>query len=62
LRLGLLERDAVVAVVDAGDDVAGRDMLVVGDRDGSDVADGLGASADCRAAMKASSVDWKRSA
>jgi hypothetical protein len=30
--------DAVVAVVDAGDDVASGDMLVVGDRDGGDVA------------------------
>ncbi len=36
LRLRLLERDAIVAVVDAGDHVAGGDMLVVGDRDGGD--------------------------
>jgi hypothetical protein len=28
--------DAVVAVVDAGDDVVSGDMLVVGDRDGGD--------------------------
>jgi hypothetical protein len=38
LRLRLLQRDAVVAIVDAGDHVAGGDMLIVGDRDGCDVA------------------------
>ena len=30
--------DAVVAVVDAGDDVAGGDVLVVGDWDGGEIA------------------------
>ncbi len=38
LGLRLFERDAIVAVVDPGDHVAGGDMLVVGDRDGGDVA------------------------
>jgi hypothetical protein len=38
LRLRLLERRAIVTVVDAGDHVAGFDMLVVGDGDGGDVA------------------------
>ena len=38
LRLGLLERDAIIAVVDAGDHVASGDVLVVGDRDGGDIA------------------------
>ena len=42
LRLGLIERDAVVAVVDAGDHVAGGDVLVIGDGDGGDVAGHLG--------------------
>ena len=37
LRLRLIERDAVIAVVDAGDHVAGGDMLVVSDRNGGDV-------------------------
>ena len=32
------ERDAVVAIVDARDHVAGGDVLVVGDRHGGDVA------------------------
>ena len=34
----LLKRDAVIAIVDAGDRVAGGDVLVVGDRDGGDIA------------------------
>ena len=38
LCLRLIERDAVIAVVDAGDHVAGGDVLVVGDRDGGDIA------------------------
>ncbi len=38
LRLRLGKRDAVVALVDAGDHVAGGDVLVVGDRHGGDVA------------------------
>ena len=38
LRLGLRERDAIVTIIDAGDHVAGFDMLVVGDGDGGDVA------------------------
>src|SRR5947209_7273032 len=38
LRLRLGERGAVVAVVDAGDHIPGIDVLVVGDRDGDDVA------------------------
>ncbi len=38
LRLRLFERDAVVAIVDARDDAARRNVLVVGDRDRGDVA------------------------
>ena len=38
LRLGLVERDAVVAIVDARDHVARRDVLVVGDRNRGEVA------------------------
>ena len=34
----MIERDAIVAVVDPGDHVAGDDMLVVGDGDSGDVA------------------------
>jgi hypothetical protein len=41
LRLGLIERDPVIAIVDAGDDVAGGDVLIVGYRHGSDVARNL---------------------
>ena len=37
-----LQREAVVAVVDAGDEVAGLDALVVGDGDGGDIAGDLG--------------------
>ena len=37
LRLRLLERGAIVAIVDAGDHLAGDDMLIVGDRDLGDV-------------------------
>jgi hypothetical protein len=36
------ERDPIVAVVDAGDHVATGDVLVVGDRNGGDVAGHLG--------------------
>ena len=42
LRLGLGERGAVIAIVDAGDHVAGCDVLIVGDRNGRDVARHLG--------------------
>jgi hypothetical protein len=42
LRLGLIERDAVIAVVDARNHVAGGDMLVVSDRNGGDVPGDLG--------------------
>ena len=42
LRLGRGERDAVVAIVDAGDHVARRDVLVVGDRNFGDEARRLG--------------------
>ena len=38
LRLRLVERGAIIAVVDPGDHVAGVDMLVVGDGNGGDVA------------------------
>jgi hypothetical protein len=38
LGLGLIERDSVTAVVDAGDDGAGVDVLVVSDRNRGDVA------------------------
>jgi len=63
LRLGLLEPGAIVAIIDARNHVAAFDVLVVGDGDGSEIARHLlGASEDCRAAMKASSVDWKWSA
>jgi len=42
LRLGLIERDAVIAVVNARNHVAGGDMLVIGDGNGRDVAGDLG--------------------
>jgi len=42
LGLGQGQRDAVVALVDAGDHGAGRDVLIVGDGDGRDVARHLG--------------------
>jgi hypothetical protein len=42
LSLGLIERDAVIAVVDAGDHVAGGDVFVIGDGDRGDVAGHLG--------------------
>jgi len=42
LRLGLGERVAVIAVVDARDHLAGGDMLVVGDRDFREIAGHLG--------------------
>ena len=38
LGLRLFERDAIVALVDAGNHVPGGDMLVVGDRDGGEIA------------------------
>ena len=38
LRLGLLERGAIIAIVDAGDHLAGDDMLIVGDRNRGDIA------------------------
>jgi hypothetical protein len=38
LRLRLLERRAIVTVIDAGNHIAGLDILVVGDGDGGDVA------------------------
>jgi hypothetical protein len=38
LRLGLIECDAVIAVVDAGDHVAGGDVIVIGDGDSGDIA------------------------
>ena len=58
LRLRLFERDAIVAVVDAGDHVARGDMLVIGDRHGGDDSrTPSGRGEICRAAMKASSVD-----
>ena len=38
LRLGLFERDAIRAIVDADDHLAGGDMLVVGDRNRGDIA------------------------
>ena len=37
MRLGLLQRGAIVAIVDAGDHLAGGDVLIVGDRDFGDV-------------------------
>ena len=37
LRLRPLERDAIVAVIDAGDHVVSGDMLVVSDGDGGEV-------------------------
>ena len=57
LGLRLLQRDAVVAIVDPGNHVAGGDMLVIGHRDGRDVAGYFRRKRNCRAAMKASSVD-----
>jgi hypothetical protein len=62
LHLGLIERGAVIAVVDAGDHVAGGDTLVVSDRNGGDVSGDLRGERGLSAAIKASSVDWKRSA
>jgi hypothetical protein len=41
LRLRLLERNPIIAVVDAGDHVASGDVLVVGDRDGGEIAGNL---------------------
>jgi hypothetical protein len=38
LRFRLLKRDAVIAVIYAGDHVASGDVLVVGDRDSVDIA------------------------
>jgi len=38
LRLRLLERDAIIPVIYPRDDIAGTDMLVVGNRDRGDVA------------------------
>jgi hypothetical protein len=38
LRLRLIECRAIVTVIDAGDHIAGLDMLVVGDGDGGQVA------------------------
>ena len=38
LRLRLFERDAIIAIVDTGNDVAGGDMLVIGHRHRGDVA------------------------
>ena len=42
LSLGRGERDAVVAIVDAGDQITRHDMLIVGDRDFGDEARRLG--------------------
>ena len=41
LCLGLIDRDLVVAIVDLGEQIAGFDMLVVGDRNVGDVASDL---------------------
>jgi hypothetical protein len=41
LRLGLIERDAVITIVDAGDHIAGGHVLIVVDGDGGDVAGDL---------------------
>src|ERR1700727_568591 len=38
LGLRLFERDAIVALVDAGNHVPGGDMLVIGDRHGGEIA------------------------
>ena len=38
IGLGLLERDLEIAVVDAGEDLAGLDRLVVADQHGGDIA------------------------
>ena len=45
-RIRLGERDPVIAVVDAGDDLAFRDMLVVGDEHLGDIARNLRGDAD----------------
>jgi len=52
LRVGLVQRCAVSAIVDAGDHLAGGHMPIVGNRDRCDVARNLGAIANWRDACR----------
>jgi hypothetical protein len=59
LRVSLGKRVAVITVIDARNDVAGGDVLVVGDRDRGEVTGHLGGDGEQTCGDEGSSVDSK---